>query len=63
MQRDVQVLSNAFRVVYRDVDKIVRELGMGDQIVSVNLERFREGNGQEIILPYLRGGLVSSQAG
>ena len=63
MQRDVQVLSNAFGVVYRDVDKIVRELGMGDQIVSVNLERFREGNGQEIILPYLRGGLVSSQAG
>jgi hypothetical protein len=63
MQRDVQVLSNAFGVVYRDVDKIVRELGVDDQIVSVNLEKFREREGQEIVLPYLRGGLLNSQVG
>jgi hypothetical protein len=63
MQRDVQVLSNVFGVVYRDVDKIVRELGVGDEIVSVDLDKFREGGGQEIVLPYLRGGLISSQTG
>lgn len=63
MQREVQMLSNAFGVVYRDVDKIVRELGVEDQIVSVNLEKFRSGDGQEIMLPYLRGGLISSQTG
>jgi hypothetical protein len=63
MKRDVQVLSNGFGVVYRDVDKIVRELGVEDQIVSVNLEKFRSGDRQEIMLPYLRGGLLSSQAG
>ena len=63
MQRDVQVLSNAFGVVYRDVDKIVQELGVGDQIVSVDLEKFRKGDGQEIVLPYLRGGLINSQTG
>jgi hypothetical protein len=63
LQREVQVLSNVFGVVYRDVDKIVRELGAGDQIVSIDLEKFREGDGQEIVLPYLRGGLISSQTG
>jgi hypothetical protein len=63
MKREVQVLKNAFGVVYRDVDKIVRELGVEDQIVSVNLEKFRLGDRQEIMLPYLRGGLLSSQAG
>lgn len=63
MKREVRVLSNAFGVVYRDVDKIVRELGVGDQIVSMDLEKFRLGGGQEIVLPYLRGGLISSQTG
>jgi hypothetical protein len=50
-------------VVYRDADKIVRELGVDDQIISVDLKKFREGNRQEIVLPYLRGGLISSQTG
>lgn len=31
------MLSNVFRVVYRDMDKIIRELGVGDRIVSVDL--------------------------
>jgi hypothetical protein len=45
IQREVQVLSNVFGVVYRDVDKIVRELGVGDRIVSIDLEKFCTGGG------------------
>jgi len=63
IQRDVQVLTNAFGVTYRDVDKIVQELGVEDQVVSVDLKKFRERGGRGIVLPYLRGGLVSSQTG
>jgi hypothetical protein len=61
MQRDVPILTNVFGVAYRDVDKIVQELGVDDQAASVDLERFRKKDGQAIVLPYLRRGLVSSQ--
>jgi hypothetical protein len=45
-QRGVQVLTDAFGVGYRDVDKIVQELGMDDQIASVDLDEFRKSGGQ-----------------
>jgi hypothetical protein len=61
MQRDVPILTNVFEVAYRDVAKIVQELGVDDQAVSVDLERFPKKDGQAIVLPFLRGGLVSSQ--
>jgi hypothetical protein len=63
MQRDVPVLTNVFGVASRDVDKIVQDLGVDDQAASVDSERFREEDGQALVLPYLRGGLISSQTG
>jgi hypothetical protein len=61
MQRDVPILTNVSGVAYRDVDKIVQELGVDDQAASVDLKRFPKKDGQAIVLPYLRGGLVNSQ--
>jgi hypothetical protein len=63
MQREVQVLTNSFGVAYRDVDKIVQELGVEDQMSSVDLDKFRKRGGQGIVLPYVRGGLISGQTG
>lgn len=56
-------MRNSFGVAYRDVDKIVQELGVEDQMSSVDLDKFRERGGQEIVLPYVRGGLTSGQTG
>lgn len=59
--REVKLLTDEEGVAYRDVDKIVTKLEAEDQLTSVDLERFRQGKRDRLILPYLRGGLVSWQ--
>jgi len=58
-QREVSVLTDDGGVAYRDVDRIVKELGIEDQIASVDVESF-QGSGQGCPrLAYVRGGLIS----
>lgn len=61
MGREVKLLTHEGGVAYRDVDKIVTKLEAEDQLTSVDLERFRQGKRDRLILTYLRGGLVSWQ--
>lgn len=61
MKREVKILTDQGGVAYRDVDKIITKLEAEDQLASVDLERFRQGKRDRLILPYLRGGLISWQ--
>ncbi|KAK1087075.1 hypothetical protein LTR48_002948 [Friedmanniomyces endolithicus] len=54
----VRMITNDGGVAYRDVDKIVQELGTKDRLASVSLDMFRAGR-QDRLVEHLRGGLVS----
>jgi hypothetical protein len=59
MGREIKIFTDKEGVAYRDVDRIVKGLGTEDQIASVDVERFDGSRCNELILPYVRGGLVS----
>ncbi|KAK1049306.1 hypothetical protein LTR74_017343 [Friedmanniomyces endolithicus] len=54
----VRMITNDGGVAYRDVDRIVQELGTKDRLASVSLDMFRAGR-QDRLVEHLRGGLVS----
>lgn len=59
MGREIEMFTDKEGVAYRDVDRIIKGLGTEDQIASVDVEKFGSGGRDELILPYIRGGLVS----
>jgi hypothetical protein len=59
MGREIEMFTDKEGVAYRDLDRIVKGLGTEDQIASVDVEKFRGGGREKLILPYVRGGLVS----
>lgn len=59
MGREIKMFTDKEGVAYRDVDRIIKGLGTEDQIASVDVEKFGSGGRNELILPYVRGGLVS----
>jgi hypothetical protein len=60
MGREIEILTDKEGVAYRDVDRIVLGLRTEDHIASVDVEKFCGGGRGGLILPYVRGGLVSS---
>lgn len=58
--REVKILTDKEGVAYRDVDRIVKGLTTEDHISSVDMEKFSSGKREGLILPYVRGGLISS---
>ena len=60
MGREIKILTDKEGVAYRDIDRIVRGLTTEDHISSVDIEKFCGGGREGLILPYVRGGLVSS---
>ncbi|KAK5110095.1 hypothetical protein LTR85_001557 [Meristemomyces frigidus] len=60
LQQEVPILTDSRGVVYRDVNGIIQGLRVEDRLASVDLERFRRGARDRLLLPYLAGGLMSS---
>ncbi len=54
----VSIVTNNGGVVYRDVDRVVKELGTKDRLASMSLDMFR-ASGRDRLIEHLRGGLVS----
>ncbi|KAK1043238.1 hypothetical protein LTR74_018450 [Friedmanniomyces endolithicus] len=54
----VSIITNNGGVAYRDVDRIVKELGTKDRLASISLDTFRAGR-RDRLIEHLRGGLVS----
>lgn len=46
-------------VAYRDVNRIMKGLTADDRINSLDVASFRRGEKDNLLLPYLRGGLSS----
>jgi hypothetical protein len=59
MGREIKMFTDKEGVAYRDVDRIIKGLGTEDQIASIDVEKFSSGGRNGLILPYVRGGLVS----
>jgi hypothetical protein len=45
-------------VAFKDIDEIVRGLTVEDRMMSVDMKGFREGKRENLLLPYLAGGLT-----
>lgn len=45
-------------VAFKDIDEIVRGLTVEDRVMSVDMEGFRQGKRENLLLPYLAGGLT-----
>lgn len=45
-------------VAFKDIDEIVRRLTVEDRVMSVDMKGFREGKRENLLLPYLAGGLT-----
>lgn len=58
--REIKILTDKEGVAYWDIDRIVKGLTTEDHISSVDIEKFGSGRRERLILPYVRGGLVSS---
>ena len=46
-------------VAFKDIDEIVRGLTVEDRLMSVDMTGFREGKRENLLLPYLAGGLTA----
>lgn len=46
-------------VAFKDIDEIVRGLTVKDRVMSVDMKGFREGKRENLLLPYLAGGLTT----
>lgn len=46
-------------VAFKDIDEIVRRLTVKDRVMSVDMEGFRRGKRENLLLPYLAGGLTT----
>ena len=46
-------------VAFKDIDEIVRRLTVEDRVMSVDMKGFGEGKRENLLLPYLAGGLTS----
>lgn len=56
---EVRLLRSGDGPAYKDVDRIVNDLGADDRVSSVNMDRYIKGRREHIRLAYLRGGLTS----
>ncbi|KAM0714639.1 hypothetical protein Q7P37_009937 [Cladosporium fusiforme] len=45
-------------VAFKDIDEIMRGLTVEDRVMSVDMEGFRRGKRENLLLPYLVGGLT-----
>jgi hypothetical protein len=46
-------------IAFKDIDEIVRGLTVEDRLMSVDMEGFRRGKRENLLLPYLAGGLTT----
>jgi len=46
-------------VAFKDIDEIVRRLTVKDRVMSVDMKGLREGKRENLLLPYLAGGLTA----
>jgi hypothetical protein len=46
-------------VAFKDIDEIVRGLTVEDRLMSVDMKGFRQGKKENLLLPYLAGGLTT----
>lgn len=57
---DISILTANGGILYRDVDRIIRNLEPDDRMASIDVAAFRRGQRDNVKLPYLRGGLTTS---
>lgn len=60
LSQEVAIITDEGGVAYRDVNRMVASLRRDDKLMSVDVERFKNGERVGLVLGFLAGGLIGS---